>query len=239
MPTVLGQDRIAEANASLEAQDASGVLRWALETFGEKVALATSFGAEDMVVLDLLTRETDAPCVFTLDTGRLPQQTYDLMQKVKERYGLSVRIIFPEAEAVERMVAEKGPNLFYESIQNRKLCCRIRKVLPLQRALKSLDAWMTGLTRYQAVTRVETKKVEWDEGNGLVKINPIVDWTHEQVWDYIREQEVPYNALHDEGYPSIGCAPCTRAVKPGEDLRAGRWWWEAPEQKECGLHLKS
>jgi phosphoadenosine phosphosulfate reductase len=176
--------------------------------------------------------------VFTLDTGRLNQETYELIDQVRGRYKVDVEVMFPDSAAVEKMVREKGINLFYHSIENRKLCCNLRKVEPLNRILKTLDGWITGLRRTQAVTRGDLKKVEIDLGHGgIVKLNPLADWTTQQTFDYLKANDVPKNRLHDLGYPSIGCEPCTRAVKPGEDERAGRWWWENPEQKECGLHV--
>lgn len=225
--------------ADLEVKTAEEVLEWALETYGDRVALASSFGAEDVVLIDMLARIDPAPRVFTLDTGRIPQETYDVMEKIRDKYGLKIEIYYPDTKAVEDMVTRYGPNLFYKSVELRKLCCEIRKVEPLKRALKEVSAWITGLRREQSVTRTEVKKVEIDRShNSIVKINPLADWSEEQVWSYIRENGVPYNALHDQNYPSIGCAPCTRAIKPGEDVRAGRWWWEDPEHKECGLHIK-
>ncbi len=221
--------------AGIEGWDAATILRWALGRFGDRIALASSFGAEDVVLIDLLAGLTPRPRVFTLDTGRLPQATYDVIQAVRARYGIEVEVFFPQAAAVEAMVREAGPNLFYESIEARRRCCGVRKVEPLGRALAGLDAWITGLRREQAVTRGGTPKAEV-EASGRVKIAPLADWSREQVWAYIRERRVPYNALHDRGYPSIGCEPCTRPVAPGEDERAGRWWWERPETKECGLH---
>ncbi len=214
------------------------ILRWAIDTFSPRLALASSFGAEDVVLIDMLSRLEPPTRIFTLDTGRLPAETYTLMEAIRDRYGLSIEVYFPQADAVEAMVREHGVNLFYKSVENRKLCCGVRKVEPLSRALQGLDAWITGLRRDQAVTRTTVEKVEVDtDHGGIVKINPIADWTWDQVWTYIRAQGLPYNALHDRGYPSIGCAPCTRAVQPGEDLRAGRWWWELdPAAKECGLH---
>jgi phosphoadenosine phosphosulfate reductase len=176
--------------------------------------------------------------VFTLDTGRLNQETYDCMDAIRERYGIQIEVFFPDSNGVEKMVRENGLNLFYNSVELRKLCCGVRKVEPLNRALKGLDAWMTGLRREQAVTRTDVRRIELDEDHGnIIKINPLVDWSYGDVWDYIRRKSVPYNRLHKQGYPSIGCAPCTRAVKPGEDLRAGRWWWENPNARECGLHV--
>jgi phosphoadenosine phosphosulfate reductase len=223
----------------IENKTAHEVLEWALKTYGDRVALASSFGAEDVVLIDLLTRIDPGSPVFTLDTGRLPQETYELMEKIRDKYGLKIEVYYPDTKAVEDMVTKYGPNLFYKSVDLRKLCCDIRKVEPLNRALRDLSAWITGLIREQSVTRTEVKKVEIDTShNSIVKINPLADWTEEQVWTYIRENDVPYNALHDQNYPSIGCAPCTRAIEPGEDVRAGRWWWEAPEYKECGLHKR-
>ena len=218
----------------LAAQD---VVRLAHDRFGRRVALSSSFGAEDMVLIDMLMRVDPQARIVTLDTGRLPQETYNVMDATRERYGTAIEVFFPQADAVQAMVAEHGVNLFYHSVDFRKLCCGIRKTEPLKRALAGLDAWITGLRREQSVTRTAVHKIEWDESNQLVKVNPLADWTQDDVWKYIREHNVPYNALHDRGYPSIGCAPCTRAIQPGEDQRAGRWWWEHPDTKECGLHV--
>lgn len=230
-----------EITAEVEKLSSEAVLQWALDKFSPKVALACSFQAEESVLIDLMHRIGGSDFrIFTLDTGRLNQETYDCMDAIRQRYGVSVEVYFPEAEKVQAMVRSHGLNLFYNSVELRKLCCGIRKVEPLDRALKGLKAWMTGLRREQAVTRAEVYKVELDKDHGnIIKINPLVDWSYEQVWDYIRENNVPYNQLHNQGYPSIGCAPCTRAVKPGEDLRAGRWWWENPDTKECGLHVSA
>jgi phosphoadenosine phosphosulfate reductase len=217
--------------------DAPGLLAYAAKRFAGRVAFATSLGAEDQVLTDMLARVAPRVCVFTLDTGRLPQETHDLIDSTRERYGIRIEVLFPDRAEVEALVSEKGANLFYRSIEGRKSCCQVRKVLPLRRKLAGLDAWITGLRREQAVTRQEVRTVEWDSANGLIKLNPLADWTAEQVWEYIRLHDVPYSALHERGYPSIGCGPCTRAVRPGEDARAGRWWWETPEQKECGLHV--
>ena len=219
----------------MPAQD---VVRLALDTFGQRVALSSSFGAEDMVLIDMLMKIDPKARIFTLDTGRLPQETYNVIDATRQKYGANIEVMFPQPDAVQVMVGEHGMNLFYHSVEHRKLCCGVRKMEPLRRALAGLDAWMTGLRREQSVTRTAVHKVEWDEGNSLVKINPLADWTHDDVWKYIREHNVPYNALHDRGYPSIGCAPCTRAIQPGEHERAGRWWWEHPETKECGLHVR-
>lgn len=230
---------VAETAQRLESQGAEEVLRWAFERYHPRIALASSFGAEDVVLIDMMTKLNPKARIFTLDTGRLNQETYDVMDRIREQYGVQIEVMFPRAEAVEAMVREKGMNLFYDSIENRKECCGVRKVEPLNRALRELDAWITGLRRQQSVTRTEVAKVEVDEShNKIVKVNPLADWSRDQVWDYIHKNSVPYNKLHDLGYPSIGCAPCTRAVKPGEDERAGRWWWENPDTKECGLHVK-
>ena len=208
-----------------------------LKQFGDRAALASSFGAEDQVITHMM-RQLSSDCqVFTLDTGRLPQETYDLIEKTRKEYGIQIEMISPDSTLLNEITTNHGPNLFYDSVDCRKLCCHVRKVEPLKRKLSQLDAWICGLRREQSVTRGDLDVIEWDEANGLIKINPLADWTTEQVWEYIHKYNVPYNKLHDEGFPSIGCAPCTRAVKDSEDIRAGRWWWELPEHKECGLHL--
>lgn len=225
---------------SLESKTAEEILKWSLEKYHDKTALASSFGAEDVVLIDMLVKINSKARIFTLDTGRLPQETYDVIDKIKEKYKINIEVYFPDTGSVKKMVNEYGFNLFYKNIKLRQLCCKVRKIEPLNRALKNLNAWICGLRREQSVTRTEIKKVEIDRAhNSIIKINPLTDWTEKQVWDYIKENNVPYNKLHDEGYPSIGCAPCTRAIKPGEDVRAGRWWWESPEKKECGLHCKN
>lgn len=216
--------------------DTLGLLRFLLSHYGDRIALASSFGAEDQVLTDMICNISTSARVFTLDTGRLHQETYDCMHATREKYGVDIRVAFPDRQQVSQMVRQKGPNLFYESVENRKLCCQIRKIEPLQRELTGLDAWIVGLRREQSVTRQELQRVAWDDANGLIKFAPLIDWTEEQVWEYIREHKVPYNGLHDKQFPSIGCAPCTRAVAADEDVRAGRWWWEQPEHKECGLH---
>jgi phosphoadenosine phosphosulfate reductase len=235
LPEVLGQIRSGE----LEPLSAEAVLRWAIERFHPRMALSASFGGpEGMVLLDLMHRIEPASRVFVLDTGRLPQATYDLIDRVRDRYDKAVEIVFPEAEPVMKMVREHGANLFYESVEKRQLCCRLRKVEPLRRKLAELDAWVSGLRREQNVTREKTARVEIDRANGgLVKVNPLVDWSDDDVWQYVREQEVPVNRLHKLGYPSVGCDPCSRAIKEGEDPRAGRWWWESADTKECGIHV--
>ncbi len=233
----LTKDEVAALNRKFEKASPQDVLAWALSTFGRSAALAWS-GAEDVAVLDMMHRiDPKAARVFTLDTGRLNPETYELIDEVQAKYKIPVEVIFPDAAAVERMVREKGINLFYRSLENRKECCNVRKVEPLNRVLKTLDGWITGQRRAQAVTRGRLSKVELDAAHGMiVKVNPLADWTTAQVFDYLKAHGVPTNKLHAMGYPSIGCAPCTRAVKPGEDERAGRWWWEDPNSKECGLH---
>ena len=230
-------EELGKLNDRFRGKPPEEIIRWADATFGSGIKLASSFGAEDVVVIDMVAKVAPQIKVFTLDTGRLNDETYEVMERVRFRYGIEIETMFPNREAVERLTREKGFYSFRESVENRRECCQIRKVEPLRRALSSLKAWMTGLRRDQAVTRGDTPAVEWDEGNGLVKVNPLVEWTNEQVWEYIRAQNVPYNRLHDQNFPSIGCAPCTRAVQPGEDIRGGRWWWELPEYKECGLHV--
>jgi phosphoadenosine phosphosulfate reductase len=200
-------------------------------------AFATSFGAEDMVLTDLIAKHAPWIEIFTLDTGRLPEETYRLMQETREHYHLPIQVYFPEHGTVERYVREHGPNAFYESHELRKTCCHMRKVEPLQRALRGKGAWVTGMRREQTLSRQDLAVREWDAAHELPKFNPMADWHGEDVWDYIRRFEVPYNRLHDQGYPSIGCAPCTRAISPGQDIRAGRWWWENPATRECGLHV--
>jgi len=225
--------------AAMEAWSPADILTWAVRNYHPRLSLSASFGApEGMVLLDMMHRVSPESRVFVLDTGRLHPATYDLIDRVRDQYGKAVEIVFPEASRVEEMVREKGTNLFYESIENRQLCCRIRKVEPMRRHLAGLDAYVTGLRRDQNLNRRDTPKVELDVANGgLVKINPIADWSREQVMEYVGEHRVPVNRLHGEGFPSVGCEPCTRAVRPGEDPRAGRWWWENDDTKECGLHV--
>lgn len=223
---------------AVKDKDPQWVLAYLLAEFEGCLVFAASFGAEDMVLIDMLAKLGAGNIIFTLDTGRLPQETYDVIQETVKKYGIKIRAYVPDSKELEKLLSEAGPNSFYESVENRKECCRVRKIQPLKRALSGMKCWVTGLRRDQAVTRGSLEIIEWDESNGLLKANPLAAWTEKQVWDYIRENNVPYNKLHDMGYPSIGCSPCTRAIKPGEDIRAGRWWWETPEQKECGLHFK-
>jgi phosphoadenosine phosphosulfate reductase len=228
---------LASLQSQLSAKSAQEIIAWGLSTFETKIALASSFGAEDMVLIDLLSEIQADAKIFTLDTGRLPIETYDLIAAVEKKYPkLQIQIMFPQAEAVEQMVQTKGINLFYDSVDNRKLCCKVRKLEPLSRAIAGLDAWITGIRRDQTASRNDMEVLELDKG--VYKLNPLIDWTETQVWDYIRSRGIPYNALHDRNFPSIGCAPCTRAIAENEDPRAGRWWWEM-DNKECGLHVNS
>lgn len=199
---------------------------------------ANSLGAEDMVLTDLIVGDKLSIEIFSLDTGRLPLETYDLIAEVKKHYGLALKLYYPRHDLVEAWTRENGINAFYESVDLRKGCCYVRKVEPLRRALAGQKAWITGMRAQQSATRDGLPLQAFDEGNGLEKFNPLADWSEKEVWAYIKQNGVPYNALHDKFYPSIGCAPCTRSVTPGEDIRSGRWWWENPESKECGLHVK-
>ena len=223
-----------------ETKTAEELIQWTIDHYGLKAGLACSFGMEDMVLIDIIAKAKGPITIFTLDTGRLHEETYQVMDRVRSHYGLEIKTYFPNLEQVQVLVREKGFFSFKESIENRKECCGIRKVEPLNRALGELDAWVTGLRRNQALTRTQTPKVLEDADHPpLIKINPLADWTQGQVESYIEKNKVPVNALHKKNYPSIGCAPCTRPIEPGEDIRAGRWWWENPEHKECGLHPRN
>ncbi|MCK9411945.1 MAG: phosphoadenylyl-sulfate reductase [Prolixibacteraceae bacterium] len=232
------RDKIAALNQKLAGSDAIGLLSYFLTGYKGKIALSTSLGLEDQVLTEMVCSIDKNAKIFTLDTGRLFPETYDLIHRTNQKYGIQTQVYFPDAIQVEEMVHAKGINLFYNSVEDRKTCCRIRKIEPLKRAFAGLDVWICGLRRDQSVTRAEMQPIEWDENNGLIKLNPLIDWSEEQVKSYIKEHKIPYNPLHDKGFPSIGCQPCTRAILPGEDLRAGRWWWENPDTKECGLHKR-
>ncbi len=222
-PTIPQLKQIA---LKMENKSAQEVLRWAVDTYGLRIGLASSFGTEDVVLIDIMIKiNKEKTRIFTLDTGRLNQETYDLMDTIRKKYAIQIEAFFPEQKEVEQMVNIKGMNLMYESVENRKLCCEVRKVHSLNRALSKLDGWITGLRREQVITRAHIQKVEIDSSHdNIVKVNPLADWTNE------------YNKLHDIGYMSIGCEPCTRAVRANEDSRSGRWWWETDTHKECGLH---
>ena len=222
-----------------EAQSPEELLRWSMDQYGDKAGLASSFGMEDMVLIDMIAKLNGPLTIFTLDTGRLHEETYELIDQVRSKYGLEIKTYFPDCDKVENLVRGKGFFSFRESVENRKECCYTRKVEPLNRALDELKAWITGLRRSQGVTRTDIPKVLEDADHPpLIKINPLAELTDEQVINYIIENNVPINILHKRNYPSIGCAPCTRPVEHGEDIRAGRWWWENPEHKECGLHQR-
>lgn len=215
------------------------ILRWALKKFHPDIALACSFSVEDIVLVHMMKNIREDARVFAIDTGRLNEETYECAEAVRHQLGAKLEWYFPKYEDVENLECQEGLFSFRESLDARHECCRIRKVEPLNRALGGLKAWITGLRREQSVTRTGLRAVETDDAhNGIAKINPLIDWDNDQVWRYVREKDLPYNRLHDAGYPSIGCAPCTRAIQPGEHPRAGRWWWESPEHKECGLHVK-
>jgi phosphoadenosine phosphosulfate reductase len=228
---------VAALNAEHGHKSAAEIVHWAGQTFGPEIKFANSFGAEDVALQHIIAKTAPNIRVFTLDTGRLNDETYQVMEATRFKYPeIAIEVMFPDGDKVEALQREKGFFSFRDSLENRKECCAIRKVQPLKRALSDAAAWMTGLRKDQAVTRTDTPAIEWDEGNGLLKVNPLIEWTNDDVWAYIKENKIPYNKLHDMSYPSIGCAPCTRAIKEGEDIRAGRWWWENPEFKECGLH---
>ena len=227
-----------ELSVEFEGEEPETVLEWALERFSPRIAISTAFQIDGVALIDM-AYEIDAEVeVFSVDTGRLPAETYELVEALRDRYpGLNLKLLAPNVDEIAAMVGRHGPNLFYRSVDNRLLCCQIRKVRPLTRHLAGLDGWITGLRRDQWASRTNIRKVEIDHDHGaIVKLNPLAEWTEEEVWDYVREREAPYNSLYDAGYTSIGCAPCTRPVAAGEASRAGRWWWESNAPKECGIH---
>lgn len=220
---------------TLSAYSAEEGLRWVSAHFGKKAAFSTALGLEDQVIAHLIGKNNLDIRIFTLDTGRLFQETYDVLDLTQKKYTTPIETYFPDAQAVQALVTAKGPNSFYDSVENRKECCHIRKVEPLNRALKGVEVWITGVRAEQSANRSGMTLVEWDEQHKLIKYNPLLKWTEQEVLEFVEVNSVPVNSLHKKGYPSIGCAPCTRAVLPGEDIRAGRWWWES-SSKECGLH---
>jgi phosphoadenosine phosphosulfate reductase len=232
------QTNIQNLNAQFSGESIENLLVYFFGRYGNRLALASSLSIEDQMLTDILLKINPLARVFTLDTGRLFPETYSLIERTNQKYGCKLEVFFPESSEVEEMVRTKGINLFYDGIEQRKLCCNVRKINPLKRAFETLDVWISGLRREQSVTRQEMQLVEWEEPSGLIKLNPLINHTEKEVWEYILQHKVPYNKLHDQGFPSIGCQPCTRAIKPGEDIRAGRWWWENPEHKECGLHQR-
>ena len=225
-----------ELNIRFENSSPRQLLQYFLNEFKGKVIQSSSLGAEDQVLTDMITKIDKKIKIFTLDTGRLFPETYELIERTNKQYDININIYFPDWQKVEKMVRDKGINLFYRSIENRKLCCHLRKIEPSKRALKGFEVWISGIRKDQTVSRFYNKIIEWDDTNRLIKVNPLLNWTEKHVWDYIKKNNVPYNELHDRGFSSIGCQPCTRAIKSGDDFRAGRWWWEEPDNKECGLH---
>ena len=233
------EEGLGEAlNTRFSGKSPEEVLAYFLAEYKGRIALSSSLSIEDQMLTDVVLKLDSEARIFTLDTGRLFPETYSLIDKTNMRYNTKLEVFFPNSDAVQEMVKQEGINLFYAGIDQRKRCCQVRKLEPLKRAFAGLEVWICGLRREQSVTRQNVQLVEWDEANGLIKLNPLIDYSEQQVWDYIKANAVPYNKLHDKGFPSIGCQPCTRAVQPGEDIRAGRWWWENPDQKECGLHKR-
>jgi phosphoadenosine phosphosulfate reductase len=232
------KEEIIDLNKKFADKNPIELISYFLDRYKDKIALASSLGAEDQVLTQMITSIDTNARIFTLDTGRLFPETYELIDRTSKKYKTNLEVYFPQAETIQSMVQKKGINLFYDSIENRKECCYNRKIEPLKRAFKGLEAWICGLRAEQSVTRTDIQLVEWDENNQIVKINPLAQWTEKDLWDYINEKGIPYNPLHNKNYPSIGCQPCTRAILPGEDIRAGRWYWENPDTKECGLHKK-
>ncbi len=235
---VLSKDNIEEINEQFRDADPLFFLESLCQLEENKIIFSSSMGAEDQVITDMLSKVGRKVRIITLDTGRLFPETYNVIDQTCRHYGMELEVLFPDREAIEKMVNSKGTNLFYESVENRKLCCHNRKIIPLKRALSGMKAWITGIRKDQTLNRFNTQMVEWDESYQIVKMNPLYKWTEKMVWDYIKTNNVPYNELHDKGFPSIGCQPCTRAVSPGEDPRSGRWWWEDQGHRECGLHVR-
>jgi phosphoadenosine phosphosulfate reductase len=229
---------IAQLNKDYADRTPQELLAFLLNRYGNRIALASSLGLEDQALTDMILKINPSARIFTIDTGRLFSESYALIDRTNLKYGVKMEVFFPKSADVEQYVNVNGIHAFYDSIDKRKACCRVRKIKPLLRALATLDVWICGLRQEQSVTRTGVELAEWDEANRLIKINPLASWSEADVWQYIKANAVPYNKLHDENYPSIGCEPCTRAVAKGEDIRAGRWWWENPEQKECGLHRR-
>ena len=227
-----------EVSVEFEGEEPQYVLEWALDRFAPRIAISTAFQIDGVALIDMAYELDPNVEVFSVDTGRLPEETLELVERLRDRYpGLNMKLLSPDAEEIGGMVGKHGPNLFYKQVDLRLLCCQVRKVRPLTKHLACLDAWITGLRRDQWASRTNIRKVEIDHDHGaIVKLNPLAEWTEDEVWDYVREREVPYHSLYDQGYTSIGCAPCTRKIAEGEASRAGRWWWETNAPKECGIH---
>jgi len=232
------KEEIDSLNINYADASAQELLQSFMSQYGARLALSSSLSIEDQTLTDMMLRIDPQANIFTLDTGRLFPETYELIDRTNEHYKVKLKVYCPQTEALQQFVATEGINPFYESIEKRHACCEVRKLEPLRRAFRDLDVWVCGLRSAQSVTRSDMRLIEWDERHGLLKINPLIHWTEQQVWDYIRENRVPYNRLHDKGFPSIGCEPCTRAVRRIDDVRAGRWWWESPDHRECGLHSR-
>ncbi len=232
------KELITALNSRFKDATSLGILEYFLTNYKDHIAFASSMGVEDQVLTEMIASIDKQTRIFTLDTGRMFPETYEAIERTNARFKINIEVFFPERNQVEVMVNKKGISLFYENIENRKQCCQIRKIEPLKRALQGIDVWISGLRKSQSITREKLEFLEWDANNGILKLNPLVDWNEEKVWAYIEAKNIPYNKLHDQGFPSIGCQPCTRAIESGEDVRAGRWWWEDPEHKECGLHVK-
>ncbi len=235
---IFSKNDIPALNQQLAGKNAEEIITFFIDKLGDKIVFGSSLGAEDQIITKMIANHEFAIEIFTLDTGRLFPETYDLISSTRSKYKINFKTYFPDYHEIQEMVNEKGMNLFYESIENRKHCCLVRKLNPLKRAIEGKEGWFTGLRREQSVTRVDMQIVEWDDNAQVIKVNPLINWTESDVWNYIKTNGIPYNPLHDKDFPSIGCQPCTRAVVEGEDVRAGRWWWENPESKECGLHKK-
>ncbi len=231
--------RLSELNAikkTIQNKSSIELLNWVSENFSNQAYFATSLGVEDQIITDMIVQNDLNIKIFTLDTGRMFNESYDLLAQTELKYGIKIEIFNPESRDLEKLVIKDGINGFKKSIENRKRCCTVRKLNPLKRALSDANIWICGLRREQSVTREDMSCIEWDGLHAIPKLSPLIDWSEKDVWNYIKEHKVPYNKLHDKGFLSIGCASCTRAITKGEDIRAGRWWWEAPEHKECGLH---
>ena len=232
-------ENIYEINNLLKNEEPETILNYFVDKYKDRAALSSSFSIEDQVITHMIVSIKNNPKIFTLDTGRLPYETYSLIDRTREHYNIEIEVYFPNNNQTEKMVKEKGVNLFYNSVEDRKRCCYVRKIEPLKRALSNLDVWITGLRKEQSITRDNLKIVEYDENYNVIKVNPLCNWTEEKVWNYIKKNNVPYNQLYKHGFKSIGCAPCTRPVENGGNIRDGRWWWENSDTKECGLHIKS
>lgn len=232
------RDSLERFRLETSGLDGAGLLEYFMKAFPGRTALSSSLSFEDQAVTFMMASIDKKARIFTLDTGRVFPETYELIDRTCMTYGIKIEVFFPDYHKVQEMVREHGINLFYDSVQLRHLCCDVRKIEPLKRALRDTDIWVTGIRRGQASTRASMERIEWDETDQVIKVNPLIDWTEEDLKEFISANGIPYNKLHDKGFPSIGCQPCTRAVKEGEPIRAGRWWWEDPDHRECGLHVR-